>query len=668
VAKFQQPVNRQAQLIAVLDGYEAAIQRTTWLSEAFQKDGIQNAWGARTNAKGLGWEVKLLHWKDFKNNYNYVFIEDSGTFGLTGIVPKDIDEETRILQSRDGEQRLGRFLSSDWSEKTDFSLGSRGRGKMIFVGASELSSMLFESIRSSDNKYVFGRTFLDKNKVMQVEILESREAHLKREELLGTNFPKLNHIGTRVIIPKPKKELVDPIVDLSISDAIQVTWWEIIHKFQAKIWVGEYGSPKLVPAAEWLPVEISGLSKIKHYQNIEIDKGLKIKRISLAYLQDKELPLNYQGIAVQRGGMNIQMVPSVKFIPEILEGKIYGSVEFEKPLDEAMLELESPEHYSFFWHKGVAHRVNKEIKKTITQFAKEFKILKDERQATSKAMREAELAIQKELNDIAKSLGLSGRGFGTRTKRPPRPIPPNEELIQISIPDFRTPNPSGKVEINQNITGALADGFSGYDEQLKVSFQIYVYREGGHSVAGLSETREGIVGKGIPPLRVGWDEITIDERFEKGHYFLRAKMISLEDRILSASKSVEKGDILYHEVSRPFWVDEDPPEKGFFKDTRAAPRGREKYVWYEDDDGYVLYYNNEHPLLKDILADNDVYADVLRKEGTLILWTIILGTAIAEPEALNQKILKLTEGVKDLSLEGQVEWLLSRRSESLWGK
>jgi hypothetical protein len=665
---FQQPVNREAQLKAVLDGYEAAIQRTTWLSEAFQKDGIQNAWGARTSSKGNGWEIKLLYWKDFKNNNTFVMIEDMGTYGLTGKVPRNIDEETRILQSRDKDQRLGRFLSSDWSEKTAFSLGSRGRGKMIFVGASELSKMYFESIRISDNKYIFGSTFLDKNKIMQVEVLEGNDAYVRREQALGDRFPKLHQVGTRVIVPSPKEDLVKSFQDLSIKDSIQVTWWEIIQKYQAKIWVGDFNAPMLVEPSEWLPVEISKLDKFKHYNGIEVERGLKIKRISLAYLQDKEVPLNYQGIAIQRGGMNIQMVPASRYLSDVPEGKIYGSVEFEKNLDDAMLELESPEHYTFFWTRGVAHRVNREIKNTVSAFAREFKILGDERKVTSKAMREAELAVQKELNDIAKSLGLRGTGFGTRTKhKKPHPKPSNEKIL-VTFPDFRTPQINGKVEFKQSVLGVIAEGYSDYEEQLKVSIQIYIYREGGHSVAGLAETREGIIGKGIPPLRIGWEDVKIDERFEKGHYFVKAKMIALEDRALDGDKLVEKGDILYHEVSRPFWVEEEPPEKGFFKDTRAQPKGKDRYVWYGYDDGYVLYYNNEHPLLKGILSDNDLYRDVLRKEGALILWTIVLNNSIAEPETMNEKVLKLTHGVNELSLEGQVDWLLSRRSEILWGK
>lgn len=670
MATFTQPTNRAADLKAVLDGYEQAIQKDSWLSEAFQKDGIQNAWGARTSSSGKGWEAKLLHYKDPSTSKTFVMIEDSGTYGLTGDVPGNVKEEISILESEDERQRLGRFLSSNWSMKTEHSIGSRGRGKMIFIGASKNSEMYFETVKSDDNYYVFGRTFLDKDKTMKVEVQKGRLAHEMRERIFGRQFPALRHIGSRIIVPNPADEVAESIRSRKIAESIQQTWWEIISKYQARIFVGEFNDPKLVEPSPWVPVEDSGIAKFKTYTNIPIEKGssLKIKRISLAYLKDKEIPINYQGIAIQRGGMNIQIMPTSKYLSEVPEGKVYGSVEFDKALDEAMLELESPEHYSFTWHKGVAYKVNRELKNVINTFAREFKILSDERESSSKDRKEAASAVQRELNEIAKSLGLRGMGLGVKNKRKVNPKPDDPEQILISMPEFTTPNPSGQVNSGQSITGTYALASSNYEEQLKVSFQIWVYREGGYNLPGLLESREGVVGRGIASLRVGWDDVHIDDRFEKGHYFIKAKLIALEDLTMDDGKKVEKGDILYREVSRPFWVNEEPPAKGFFKDILARPKGRERYVWWEYDDGYVLYYNNEHPRIKEIVDDDDAYKDLLRKEGALILWTIVLSNAFANPDDMDKKVLKMTSGLEEQSIDNQIIWLLSRRSEILWGK
>ncbi len=670
MATFTQPINRAADLKAILDGYEQAIKKDSWLSEAFQKDGIQNAWGARTSSRGNGWEVKLLYYSDPSTSRTFAIIEDAGTYGLTGNVPENVEEEIRLLESEDERQRLGRFLSSNWSLKTENSLGSRGRGKMIFVGASTTNEMYFETVKSDDNYYVFGRTYLDKDKTMKVEVQKGRQAHEMRERVFGHRFPAVRHVGTRIIVPEPEQELADALRTGSIAESIQLTWWEIINKYQAKIYVGELSNAKLVEASPWLPTEVSGINKQKSYTNIAIEPGsiLKIKRIGLAYLQDKEVPINYQGIAIQRGGMNIQVMPTTKLLREVPEGKIFGSVEFDRSLDDAMLELEHAEHYDFKWHKGVAYKVNRELKKIVNDFAREFKILNDEREASSKDRKEAASAVQRELNDIAKSLGLKGLGFGTKTKGLPRPAPVEPEQITISIPEFKTPNTNGQVSAGQYLTGTYALASSEYAEQLKVSSQIWIYREGGFNLPGLVESREGVVGSGIAALRVGWDDLHIDDRFEKGHYFLKAKLIALEDRTMDDGKEIEKGDILYREVSRPFWVDEEPPAKGFFKDIVALSKGRENYVWWEYEDGYVLCYNKEHPRIKEIIDDDEAYKDLLRKEGTLILWAIVLNNVIANPEEMDKKILKLTDGVEEQSLESQVGWLLSRRSEVLWGK
>lgn len=672
MATFTQPTNRAADLQAVMDGYEQAIQKNNWLSEALQKDGIQNAWGARINAHGNDWETRIVYYEDATIGYPLILIEDSGTFGLTGDVPSNVEEEISLLESEDERQRLGRFLSSNWSIRTEHSLGSRGRGKMVFIGASKTHETYFETVQSDDGGYVFGRTYLAPDKTMKVDVYKGRQAHEAREKMFGIKFPKLRHIGTRIIIPKPLAEVAESVKTGKIAESIQLTWWEILSKYQVKIFVGPFNDPIQVEASPWLPVEDSGLEKQKSYTNIPVERGssLKIKRISLAYLKDKEVSLDYQGVAVQRAGMNIQMQPIGKFLGGLQDGKVYGSVEFDKSLDDAMLELESPEHYTFTWNKGVAFKANREIKKIVNDFAKEFKILSDERESASKERKEAESAVQRELNEIAKSIGLRGIASGTKGKSGNKPEPQTQEKLLISIPDFRTPYQSGQVKAGQEIKGTYALASSLHEEQLMVSFQVWIYREGGFNLPGLTESRKGVIGKGVTNLHVGWDSIKIDDRFEKGHYYFKAKLIALEDRVLDGGVNVEKGDILYREVSRPFWVDEEPPAKGFFKDIQSQARGSEKdrYIWWDYDDGYILFYNIEHPRIKEVLDDDDEWKDLLRKEGTLVLWTIVLNTAIANPEDMDKRIRKLTEGVEEMSIEEQVSWLLSRRSETLWGK
>jgi hypothetical protein len=92
---------------------------------------------------------------------NLIGIEDNGTAGLTGNIPKSLTDVVLALQSNDPTERLAYFSSSNWSKKAEDALGSRGRGKMIFIGASKDKLIYFESIRSDDGVYIFGKSYLD---------------------------------------------------------------------------------------------------------------------------------------------------------------------------------------------------------------------------------------------------------------------------------------------------------------------------------------------------------------------------------------------------------------------------------------------------------------------------------------------------------------------------
>lgn len=666
MAQFTQLINREADLKAILSGYEQAIQNDNWLAEAVQKDGIQNSWGARLNKKGHGWSCKILFQSSDDNKFpSTLIIEDSGTAGLTGSIPQNKDEEAEILMSRDPQQRLGRFLSSNWSEKTEHSLGSRGRGKMIFVGASRKSRMYFDSIRSDDEVYVFGSTFLDENKEMQVEIFASSEAHKKRQERLGENFPRIKSVGTRIIIPDPKKEVSDVFSSEIAGDIIKDTWWEIIQKYEAKIYIGSTESHNLVSPSAWLPTSNSGMKERKEYKDINVGDGLKIKRISLVYLKDKSVPEAYQGITIQRDGMKIQNRKLGDYLTELPGNSIYGAVELDKSLNDEMLKLESAEHYSFVWNKNPALKVHRIIKTKISEFAREYKIIEEEKHG-SKELRETETAIQRELNNIAKSMGLSGIGNLKPPKPPYPPEPPRPmEPIRLSIPEFETPTSTGRVNFKEHINGLFAQGISDFNKPLKVSIEIWVYREGGINIAGLNKKQEIIIGKDESLINIGWPELIIDNRFSKGCYHLKTKMIALEDKDFGSVK-VEKADVLYREVSRSFWVEEEPPAKGFFRDIINAEREKNRYVWWDDDeDGYYLFWNRNHPLLQEAINNNEILQDILRKEGTLALWSIVLATSIADPDNINGKLKKMTEEIRNQPIETQVKWILEKRGESL---
>jgi plasmid replication initiation protein len=61
MTSFVQPINREADLQAILENYEERINHLDWFIDAIQKDGIQNCWDARV--KNL--LQKIIFWDEF---------------------------------------------------------------------------------------------------------------------------------------------------------------------------------------------------------------------------------------------------------------------------------------------------------------------------------------------------------------------------------------------------------------------------------------------------------------------------------------------------------------------------------------------------------------------------------------------------------------------------
>jgi hypothetical protein len=138
--------NWPADIKAVVDGYRAY----TYIAHAVQKDAIQNGWSARTNKKGLNWTFtfELKETPDPK----YLLMTDTGTTGLTGRVLKPEEYELDLP----AEEKWGRFEGVAFTQpRSDRTLGSRGRGKFIFVGASKQNTILYDTLRN-DGTYRFG--------------------------------------------------------------------------------------------------------------------------------------------------------------------------------------------------------------------------------------------------------------------------------------------------------------------------------------------------------------------------------------------------------------------------------------------------------------------------------------------------------------------------------
>ena len=129
--------NVMAMVDQLLDGYR---DKETRLSHWVQKDGIQNSWDARKdpNNRKKNWKCVIeLH----EGKKTIVTITDSGTWGLTGkrLDDKDLDKEQPPSERW---CRFENYAFKNEKVKDKHLLGSRGRGKFVFAGASDTMGTL----------------------------------------------------------------------------------------------------------------------------------------------------------------------------------------------------------------------------------------------------------------------------------------------------------------------------------------------------------------------------------------------------------------------------------------------------------------------------------------------------------------------------------------------
>jgi len=648
--KFIQPQNRENDLKAILEDYEQVLQKSkNWLAEAFQKDAIQNSWDARRSRKEEDWSCKLIYSPPGPDLPEIIVISDSGTHGLTGRIPKSREEEVKILQKQDRNDRLAFFLSSNWSNKPEDALGTRGRGKMLFIGASKTKTIFFESVRVDDKQYVFGKIYLNREtKDIEVEFYLNTAGEQEKKRVLNNFLSTLNESGTRIFIVNPRLDLKKAFQNKDIELFIQQTWWEILHKYNADIRVISGGEKFKIQPSPWLPISKVVTEHFDNFGLIDVDKGqgLRIKNISLAFLGEKEIPDSYRGIAIQRGGMTVQRIPVTDLIGDQAGEKIYGAVELEEKFEQELARNEGPEHCTIHWTRVIPRKLRNILRQQTLSFARKFNLIGEKKEYAKKVHKDAADEAAKELNDLAKRLGFLGPGLGGgRTVQRKRRL--LAEKLRLSIAEFETPNPNGRVNFGEVLKGAYAVPINETEQKFRIFVKTRMFNESGDVI---KSTEEEIVTPTEEPVLVGWSTVRVDDTFLPGKYTFRAEMFAKEDKDFGDGMRFEKGGKVYHPVSRNFYVEEDPPEEGLFKIMPDEKEDKGKYIWVEPEDrGYILYYNTLHPLLKLTLEteDKNLIRELLIREGLFILFS-----------------LRLTEDIS-LSKEGDKPTLFSKKQDLL---
>ena len=603
----------------IIDGYKDKEKR---ISHWVQKDGIQNCWDARKDPENRkkNWTCEIeLH----ENGTNsIVTITDFGTWGLTG---KRLEKED-LMKDQPPEERWCRFENYAFthkSMKTQHLLGSRGRGKFVFSGASQTKITLYDTLRD-DKVYRLGKRAIEK-----LDAPNWLEEGQKAKEILDFHthgmIAPLTHVGARIIILNPAKELVDDIKDGHMEQFISETWWEIIKK-GAKIIVKNGTTSNIVkPFTESLPcstmtstkihVPLSSEQKVFIKESIPIENTkFKIKRLYILYDPLRAFDDRQLGISVQRGGMSITHYDT-RELGSVLSDHITGYVVLEEGFQDEMRLAEGPEHYSYNWNTKPAVNLAWMLKKLYRKFATDQLGWKENKSAQeSKSDKKAnERAINK-ANEIAKKMGF-GKGGGPKGG-PPRIRGPLQvkKLIEVQLDDLGFPNPNTeRVNYGESITKIDVRVINTTDKDIKVGIKIeirsvdrdeqvygkYLYTNASFS----SEKKSESAYYGGKSLKIEKND------FPPGQYKVKAS-IALITPILKFRKGQELDISL-----KSFFVEVDPPNGGIWEEIIAADFSnfedeikRTRKAYHEDGsrgNTYVLKYNKDHASHKAI-KDNDV--------------------------------------------------------------
>lgn len=604
----------------ILDGYE---QHVT-LSHAVQKDAIQNGWDARINEKGKGWKFtfELIE----TSGLTLLTMTDEGTCGLTGRVLQHKDLLTELPEI----ERWGRFENLAFQKERipgRSSLGSRGRGKFVFVGTSKNMTILYDSLRN-DGTYRFGKRW-----VTQVESwVRSLDEDDGRKEVSNETsmlLKPLQTTGTRVVIVNPIDELVDDFKNGNFAKAIGETWWENIVKYDAKIILRMKGKPDIVvaPLPKTYPeknlknLEVFTVSCVRISKELK-QNNLRCKKLHIIYNWKEPVPDRIQGIAIQRDGMKICSHKITNLPPDIREC-VAGYITLEIGWDEILLLNEGLEHCSLNWSKHPLNILNQFIKDEVEKFAKEkLGLGVDRRRARARQETEAQRLALKAVNRMAKKLGLlgtgGGNGGGGGKIKPVR--------VRIKPPIFPDPvdNPL-RVNYSETLKGITCMAVN--DTKDPVKLKAIVRLNFGDKIISDINTNEFTLDPESEKVLVEKYEIkfTKQEHVNKGRYDLVSILISKMPGE-SMNKQIDK-------KKKAIYLEEDAPTSGIFEKCEPAnfpERFKKILSEYEDGarTGYVLNYNVKHHEYTKVSDDKQRTTDYLVR----LMVDSLCGIDIAQPD------------------------------------
>ena len=591
-------INWPNKVLDIVDGY----REHRGIDHGVQKDCIQNAWDARLNKRhGKGWSLIFELLRD-KSGRTFLTMTDKGTTGLTGRVLQAEELQEDLLP----EERWGRFENVAFTKgPSEETLGSRGKGKFIFVGASENYTILYDTLRA-DGIYRFGYRTV-KLTDSPIDAYDGDEGKKLLVKLTDGVLTPLSEIGTRVIIVNPINDVVRSIESGSFLRFIGETWWEIISKFSkygVQIIVRQNGSDTRakIPEEFVLPETDSGMYKVWLKKEIKIKytgEQYMIKRLHIIRKTTSAVPDDIRGVAIQRGGMKICPL-YIRYVPQEIADSVYGYITFDKKLDKAVLVNEGSEHYSYDFSRGLIRKINLYIEDELGKFARaKLGCGADPRKIEHERQTNAERRAIYKMNRVIKKLGLfGGKGGGGRGNDGNGAVQEKRQ-IRIEMEPMQFPRESRRINWGESLKNIIIWAVNDTDKSIPVQLKIYMlYHE--RDIHYFLKEKDFTLksygrSKKFGPFHIEFNKKDFPG---KGPYTIRAKL-----ELMANINNKKKGYEL-HILSKRFYLEEDPPEGGLFEKCEGlgfpeeqklimgeAISGKSKY-------GYIFQYNLDHPAKK----------------------------------------------------------------------
>jgi hypothetical protein len=609
----QTPQNDLQQLRQIESEYSC--EPAKGIAHGIQKDAVQNGVGARAVAD----ESKAF--KDWKitfellkvNNKYALSFWDEGTTGLIGEVLSNTEIQQWSAEKKlTSDQKLGRFLSR-FDSGGGIGAGCFGRGKLIFQAGSENYEILCDSLRKSDSKYIaFDRKINNQNLLVQrrVPFVDEEAKKFINEKSAGMLTP-LNKPGTRITILNLRDEITDVFKksfqnnigkdDWDVfSKMISETWWEILHRFNAEIYLKYNSNVLKVPLYEPLKSIVEAKDRDKNWRvykkkNLTIiarGERYQIKELKLV-LSPENLYEDFHDFWIQRRRMKIGSIKKNIMPHHSIQKRIAAYVVPDSNLENLIVDAEGLTHYGFDLRVGGGISKIREVLRTeLVKFEQKLGL---QHTNIHKSINIDMADAMSEINKMAKDLGLlTDLGEGLKIKD-----------VDISLKSFKLPNSGSKrVDDNQDVGPIELELKNNTADNKKISLFVYAKQKVYNREADLYKAEIDINSNSSGIIKIPAFQFT-----SKGLEFAQGVMIYFKAECRNTGKPLGR-------VTRMLWYGTDEPaEDNKFSLTAYSPdfpRGKSRRVELSE------YIRNIRFKLTNNTAENvKVNADlVIRKAKT----------------------------------------------------